>query len=106
MDLSNQDSVLHFLVLALLDAALVRILMQIIKSNGFFLYTAVPKHFMWVCNEVCFTFLYEQTELRKTSESRVGGCMGWLWLDCCCFPEFLAVAVLVLFALGKNKKNK
>ena len=36
MDLSNQDSVLHFLVLALLDAALVRILMQIIKSNGFF----------------------------------------------------------------------
>ena len=101
MDLSNQDSVLHFLVLALLDAALVRILMQIIKSNGFFLYTAVQKHFMWVCNEVCFTFLYEQTELRKTSESRVGA----VWGGCGWTVVVFLSSVLVLFALAKNKKT-
>lgn len=49
MDLSNQDSVLQFLVLALLDAALVRILMQIIKSNGFFFCTQLFRNILCVC---------------------------------------------------------
>lgn len=62
MDMSNQDSVLHFSVLTLFDTALVRILMQIIKSNGFFC-TQLFKNILCVCvmKSVLFFFISKRS---------------------------------------------